>query len=632
MSRIWKAFNHAGMALLVFAAIVGVFLWRTGNLRVGPGAAPAASHSADDGHGHAAEGGKEETAEEPKGDGAHSADDGHGHAAAKADAHGADDGHGHAAEMCAEHGLPESACVRCNPALIPVFKAKGDWCAEHNLPESLCTGCRPARPKTKEKTQGAPDASLRALEQKQCEHGKLQVDCTSCRFELGVVKVQPSLAKSLLTTAKVERREVAVEILLTGEVQLDPTRVVDVAPPAAGRVVQVLARLGQTVKEGDTLAVIHSGDFGEAKAKYLEAATQVEIARKEQERQSGMTAAMEKLLDKIAKNDGSAQDASGAHDAGGKPKEFVGEGRSKLVGATARLKLAKSTYEREKDLCEKQVSSKADYETARHEFEAAQADYAALVEEAHLNLSLNKLRADNAARKAEADFSAATERLHLFGLDHAAMDALRQQKENGNFARLEVKAPRSGTITVQNAAQGRFVDATQTLYTIADLSSLWVWCDLYERDLAAIHARLAKGKLLDAVVRVAAFGETGFPGTLDFVGSSVDEHTRTLKARVQVPNPHGQLRPGMFANVEVKIPSNGPAALVPRDAILNDSGKAFVFQHWKDDFWVRRDVTLGLSHGDFIELAAGVPDGALVAVNGAFMLKGDILRGKMGAG
>ena len=591
MSRIWRALNHAGIALFVFVVLTGAFLWRTGSLRIGLGAAPAAPHGADDGHGAAD--GKAEGAEASKEDGTHTADDGHGHGAAK---------------------------------------AKGDWCAEHNLPESLCTVCHPERVKAPEKGQGTPDASLRALEQKLCEHGKRQVDCDGCRFELGVVKVQPSVAKALLTTAKVERREVAAAIRLTGEVQLDQTRVVDVAPPAAGRVVQVLARLGQPVQEGDTLAVIHSGDFGEAKAKYLEAATQLEIARKEQERQAAMTSAMEKLLEKLAKNDGSAQDASGARDGGGKPTEFVGEGRSKLVGAAARLKLAKSTHEREKSLWEKQVASKADCETASHELEAAQADYAALVEEAYLNLHLDKLRADNAARKAEADLNAATERLHIFGLDRAALEALRQQKENGSFARLEVKAPRSGTITVHNVAQGRLVDTTQTLYTIADLSNLWVWCDLYERDLAAVHAHLAAGKSLEAVVRVTAFRETGFPGTLDLVGSSVDERTRTIKARVQLPNPQGKLRPGMFANVEIQVPSRGPAAFVPRDAILSDGGKSFVFQHWKDDIWVRRDVALGQSHGQFVEVASGVPDGATVVCNGAFMLKGDILRGKMGAG
>jgi len=500
------------------------------------------------------------------------------------------------------------------------------------VPESQCVACNPDAKKAAPTASASSDPALSALETRTCSHGKRTLVCDSCRFELGVVKVQPSVAKALLTTARVERREVAAGIDLTGEVQLDPTRVVDVAPPAAGRIVQVLARLGQPVKEGDTLAVIHSGDFGEAKAKYLEAAAQLEIARKEQERRSAVTAAMEKLLEKLVRNDGSAQDASGARDAGGKPKEFVGEGRSKLVGAAARLKLAKCTYEREKDLCEKQVSSKADYETARHEFEAAQADYAALAEEAYLNLNLDKLRTDNAARKAEADLNAAGERLHLFGLDHAAMEALRQQKENGGFARLEVKAPRAGTITAQNIAQGRLVDTTQTLYTIADLSNLWVWCDLYERDLAAVHAHLAAGKSLEAVVRVTAFRDATFPGTLDLVGSSVDERTRTIKARVQLANPDGKLRPGMFAHVEIRVPSGGPIACVPQDAVLTDGGESFVFQHWRDDFWVRRDVALGPSHDGVTEIAGGVADGVTIAHAGAFMLKGDILRGKMGAG
>jgi len=119
MSGIWKAFNHAGMALFVFVVLTGAFLWSTGSLRIGLGTAPAAVvHTVDDGHGHAAPGEKAEGAEEA---GAHSADDGHGHGAEDGKDEGAVEPK--AVAMCGEHGVPEAACTRCNPALIPAFKA-----------------------------------------------------------------------------------------------------------------------------------------------------------------------------------------------------------------------------------------------------------------------------------------------------------------------------------------------------------------------------------------------------------------------------------------------------------------------------------------------------------------------------
>ena len=96
--------------------------------------------------------------------------------------------------------------------------------------------------------------------------------------------------EALLKTGKVGQREAVKTLRLTGEVQLDQTRVVDVPPTASGRVIQVRKFLGQPVAKGDVLAVVHSGDFGEAKAAYLGAHAQHEIARKEQERQAAVAA------------------------------------------------------------------------------------------------------------------------------------------------------------------------------------------------------------------------------------------------------------------------------------------------------------------------------------------------------
>ncbi|MFW6161630.1 MAG: efflux RND transporter periplasmic adaptor subunit [Planctomycetota bacterium] len=603
MGKLWRALNHLGIALVVFVAIAGVFLWSTGTLRIRvPG---QATHSKDDGHGHEAQ------------------------EAAHPDEHA---GHDHGADWCDEHGVPESACTRCNPALVAQFKADGDWCAEHALPESHCEACNPgARAALEAACEGEQD-ELAALETRQCEHGKPILSCDDCRYQVGVVKVEPAVAKALLRTDKVERREAVRMLRMTGEVQLDRTRVVDVPPTASGRIVTVNALLGQKVERDAVLAVVHSADFGEAKAAYLTAHTEFEIARKEQERQANLTAALDKLLEHLAKVNGDANHKKAGHYSPEIPKQLVGEWKSKLLGAAARMRLAEMNHEREKGLWEKGISSKAEHDEAHQEWEAAQADYAALVEEVHLNLSLDKLRADNAARKAEAALHAAQQRLHIFGLSHEDVRALRERKDNGDFALLPVKAPRQGTITAQNASEGRFVETTDRLYTIADLSNVWVWCDAYERDLAALHALLSRHETVPAAVKVAAFPDTAFAGTIDLVGNTMDEHTRTVKVRLQVANPEGRLKPGMFATVYVEVPSGKEVALVPREAVLSDDGEPFVFQHWKDDFWVRRDVTVGEGAGRQVAILDGLADGATVVTGGGFMLKGDVLRNKMGAG
>ena len=382
---------------------------------------------------------------------------------------------------------------------------------------------------------------LSDLEEVMCEHQVRIIDCDNCRFEVGAVKIDPSIAKSLIQTGVVEDIERKNVLKFTGQIQLDRTRTVDVVSTCGGRVDQVSKLLGEKVEKGDILAVIHSADLGQAKANFLE--------------------------------------------------------------VQAKLELTQATFKREKELYEKKITSEADYLNALNELKAAEASYAAT-----------------------------DKRLHLFGLETDQIGSIKDEKGNGDFADLVLRAPQRGTIIAQNISAGKMVETTESLYTIADLSNLWAWCDVYEKDLAVLHEQFAKGQPLKAIVQVKAFTANEFEGVVDLVGNLMDEHTRTVKIRVQVKNPESKLRPGMFAEVEVMIPGQGRIAAVPRNAIMSDAGENFLFQHWKEDLWVRMDVTVGSIQGDFAEILSGVPIGATIVTSGAFMLKSDILREKMGAG
>jgi len=465
-----------------------------------------------------------------------------------------------------------------------------------------------------------------------CEHGVPILECASCRFETGAVKVEPDVERALLSTSRVETHERVAVLRLTGKVALDPTRTVQVSPVAPGRVVELATALGRVVEKGDLLAVIDSAALGEAKAAYLDAHTRHDIALRERDRQAGLNAAVEKLLGELGDPCHPAG-AAGAKPAGGEvPMELVGAWRSKLLGASARLRAARLAYERERGLREKQVSSASDYEKARQEAEAAEAEYASLIEEVHIAIDLDMLRAEAALRNVEAALRAADQRLRIFGLGEEAIAALRGETDSRGFARLEVRAPRAGTIIVQDVAQGALVEEKDSLFTIADLSELWVWGDLYERDLGLLHQLIAKGEPAEARIRVAAFGDETFRGDLDLVGSTVDEKTRTVKVRIRVKDDSGKLKANMFASIEIRVPSGEKTAWVPRTAVLSDEGKSFVFQRGPESTWLRRDVIVGARQGGLIEIAMGLAEGAEVVAGGAFMLKSDILRAKMGAG
>jgi len=383
-------------------------------------------------------------------------------------------------------------------------------------------------------------SSLEDLEAIQCEHQIGILNCDECRYEAGAVKIDPSL-DSLIETGRVEDVDRTQMLTLTGQIQLDRTKAVEVVSFGAGRVKRIDKFLGDRVQQGDVLAVIHSADLGQAKANFLE--------------------------------------------------------------VQAALELAEATFQREKDLYEKKISSEADYLDAR-----------------------------NALTAAEAAQAAADKRLRLFGLSSEQIAEISDEQTNGDFADLVLRAPQSGTLITQNVSVGQIVDTTDSLYTIADLSNLWVWCDVYEADLGVLHERLQRAQPLEATVHVKAFESDVFEGVVDFAGNVMDEHTRTVKIRVQVTNPNAKLRPGMFADVQVALSQPGRVPAVPQSAVVSDAGQAFIFQQLKGDLWVRRDVTTGAKYGRFVELLGNIPSQAPIVTGGAFMLKSDVLREKMGAG
>jgi RND family efflux transporter MFP subunit len=165
---------------------------------------------------------------------------------------------------------------------------------------------------------------------------------------------------------------------------------------------------------------------------------------------------------------------------------------------------------------------------------------------------------------------------------------------------------------------------------VGDLSDLWILADLYEDQLGRVlaHQEVA----LKAGVSAKAFPGEVFPGSVDFIAPTMDEKTRTVKVRIAVKNPEGKLRAGMFAAVQLYLPGDAEGLTAPRAAVLSDEGRTFVFVRIKDEFFMRRPVETGRSGLDWIEITAGLKAGETVATEGAFLLKSDVLRSKMGAG
>jgi cobalt-zinc-cadmium efflux system membrane fusion protein len=241
------------------------------------------------------------------------------------------------------------------------------------------------------------------------------------------------------------------------------------------------------------------------------------------------------------------------------------------------------------------------------------------------------LRRENIA--SEKEYLEAKRELDAAEIREAAARAklARLGADGSSGGRVTLRSPIAGTVLVLHAVPGEVAFTDEPLATVGDNGAVWVWADLYDRDIAAVKDAQGRHKLA-ASVSVKAYPRIEFQGTVDLVSPAMDEASRTVKARIHVENRDGRLLAGMFAAVDIFLPAEEEALAVPKHAVLEDEGRAFVFVHHHGDYFVRRPVVPGRSWGDWVEIVDGLEPSQTLVAEGAFLMKSDVLRSKMGAG
>ena len=278
----------------------------------------------------------------------------------------------------------------------------------------------------------------------------------------------------------------------------------------------------------------------------------------------------------------------------------LGEAIGEYLQARARAELARETFDRERGLFADRVSSQQEM-----------------------------LSAQAAAREADAALRGAEEHLHLLGLSDVQVGTLGYDQPRASV--YEVRAPFAGTVVERHATLGEMVEPQAPLFQIADLSRVWVWIDVFERDLARVHL----GD--DVELHVEAFPGSAFEGKLVYLGSRVETESRTARARIEVPNPEGRLRPGMFARVRISDPhaADGKAEsvsvlAVPEGALQREGNDFVAFVALGDGRFESRRVRTGRKGDGFVEVLDGLSAGESVAVSGTFVLKSEASKESLG--
>ncbi len=273
----------------------------------------------------------------------------------------------------------------------------------------------------------------------------------------------------------------------------------------------------------------------------------------------------------------------------------LGQARADYKKAKAMLNLAKKNYQREKSLYRQNICSKKQFLEAETDYEQAQ-------------IELKALR----------------ERLKLMGLHENSM----LNAPEGNVSSLfTIAAPFDGTVIEKKVAVGELKDAFTPIVTISDLTHVWVWFDIYEKDITKVRA----GNRVS--ISVASYPDEQFEGLVTYIGATVNEKTRTVKVRSEVGNSHEKLKPGMFAKVlllQVETGSDSP--MLPEESVQTDGQKHFVFVPLHEELFLRREVTLGARVDGYVKVIRGLNKNERVVVKGGFLLKSEIMKEKFGDG
>jgi Cu(I)/Ag(I) efflux system membrane fusion protein len=206
---------------------------------------------------------------------------------------------------------------------------------------------------------------------------------------------------------------------------------------------------------------------------------------------------------------------------------------------------------------------------------------------------------------------AARQRLELLGVP--ADELARLDTADTPSSELWVPSPFAGYVMEKNVFAGQYIGPDQNLFSIVDLSKVWVLADVYERDLANI--RLGQ----KARMTSTAYEGESFGGKVGFIYPAVSEQTRTLKIRLEFANPSMRLRPGMYAEIELE--GSGESVLaVPADAVMDDGDRQYVFVVHDRIHFEPRLVRIGRRSNDFMEVLSGLSDGEVVVASANFLI------------
>lgn len=436
-----------------------------------------------------------------------------------------------------------------------------------------------------------------------------------------VVPLPPELwSASAVEIGSATRGPFSQSVTLTGKISLNEDRVAHIFPMVEGAVDSVHVQLGQRVRQNDVLVVIHSREVGQAKLELYQAKLMHELAISRDQR-------ARKFADNTKLLIGALRDGVSINEIEARFRDRpMGDYRQQLLSAYANYYKSQADFARLESLGSGGAVAAKQFVTAEASRNADRAAFQACLEQIEQDLENALLESSQAVKESETRMAVAETSLKILGYQLTDQTAVNPAEEGAAISHYPIRAPFDGTVLSKDAALLEHTRPDVQLLSIADLSTVWVTVDVYEEHLPLL-ASLTGKKL---VVRNEAFMDRSFDATVFYTGEIMDESSRTIALRASAPNEQGLLKPGMFVSVELPGIAAQDVLQVPLAAVQEHEGEKFVFVHKGGELFERRDVRVGQSNAETIEILDGIEPSDQLALSGGFVLKSRLLASLLG--
>lgn len=400
------------------------------------------------------------------------------------------------------------------------------------------------------------------------------------------VRLSPEILPSAgIETETVTQRPAIALVTVAGSVEANPQQTQQVTSLVSGRIEQVNVSIGDRVAAGQIVATLMSTEVAESYGKWREAVNRLELAQKN--------------LDRVKK----------------------AENQAAILEAKARLDEAEATLKRTKRLTELGAGAGKDLISADTNYKTAKAQY-----DYQRNIPLNK-----EIQEAEAELkSAQVNAVHLKqSLQALGVSVSSPNAEVRNVASVPLRAPVSGIITERTVSGGAGVQAGIALFTISNISNVWVIANVPENQMPLLRVGTP------AQIRVTALGEGIINGNISYIDPQLNEETRTGRVRIEIPNANERLKSGMFVEVGFQGgtgAATGQELVVPSAAVQRLGDRTIVFVPKENDAgaFEIREIEVGSMVEGYHRVLKGLQIGEKVVTNGSFTLKTQMQKGELG--